>query len=58
LVRPGETSAAAQPPFVNAALAALDAVLGTANRADIRVARARSRARAILRGLLQTSTAA
>jgi CRISPR system Cascade subunit CasA len=58
LVAPGQTSATAQPPFVNAALAALDAVIGTANRADIRVARARNRARAILCGLLQTSTAA
>ncbi|AWI28356.1 type I-E CRISPR-associated protein Cse1/CasA [Streptomyces tirandamycinicus] len=41
-----------EQPFVDAALAALDEAIGQANRADIRVARASSRARAIIRGLL------
>ncbi|MEU7428798.1 type I-E CRISPR-associated protein Cse1/CasA [Streptomyces sp. NPDC040750] len=58
LVHAGDTSVWPQPPFVTAALAALDAAIGTVNRADIRVARARSRARAILRGLLQAPTTA
>ncbi|REE61423.1 CRISPR-associated Cse1 family protein [Streptomyces sp. 3212.3] len=58
LATPGRTSLWPQPAFVNAALAALDAAIGTANRADVRVARARSRARAIIRGLLQAPTAA
>ncbi|MFR9795111.1 type I-E CRISPR-associated protein Cse1/CasA [Streptomyces sp. MS06] len=58
LIHAGDTSRWPQPPFVNAALHALDAAIGTANRADIRVARARSRSRAILRGLLQAPTTA
>ncbi|MGW3163348.1 type I-E CRISPR-associated protein Cse1/CasA [Streptomyces sp. NPDC001142] len=42
-------------PFVDAALAALDEAIGQANRADIRVARARHRARSLLLALLQPS---
>ncbi|EMF30788.1 CRISPR-associated Cse1 family protein [Streptomyces gancidicus BKS 13-15] len=42
-------------PFVDAALAALDEAIGQANRADIRVARARHRARGLLLALLQPS---
>ncbi|MFJ6934773.1 type I-E CRISPR-associated protein Cse1/CasA [Streptomyces sp. NPDC101132] len=41
-----------RPPFVTAALDALDAAIG-ATTADVRVARARSRARAVLYGLMQ-----
>nr|WP_240449528.1 hypothetical protein [Streptomyces harenosi] len=40
-------------PFVDAALAALDEAIGQANRADIRVARARHRARSLILALLQ-----
>ena len=42
-------------PFLDAALAALDAAIGPATRADIRVARARSHARATLFALLPTA---
>ncbi|MFF9779457.1 type I-E CRISPR-associated protein Cse1/CasA [Streptomyces sp. NPDC013978] len=41
------------PPLVNAALTALDEAIGTAGRADIRVERARTRARSTLRALLR-----
>ncbi|GAA4781655.1 type I-E CRISPR-associated protein Cse1/CasA [Streptomyces ziwulingensis] len=44
-------------PFVDAALAALDDAIGQANRADIRVARARHRARSLILALLQTPSA-
>ncbi|MFI6359823.1 type I-E CRISPR-associated protein Cse1/CasA [Streptomyces sp. NPDC050743] len=56
LARPERIGAAIERPFVETALAALDEAIGPANRADIRVARARSRARAILLGLLPTTT--
>ncbi|MGW4824747.1 type I-E CRISPR-associated protein Cse1/CasA [Streptomyces sp. NPDC004227] len=49
------TEACIERRFVEPALAALDEAIGPANRADIRVARARSRARAILLGLLLTA---
>ncbi|MFI1884406.1 type I-E CRISPR-associated protein Cse1/CasA [Streptomyces jumonjinensis] len=52
LADPEETEAPVERPFVQAALECLDEAIGPANRADIRVARARSRARAILLGLL------
>ncbi|MFF9307093.1 type I-E CRISPR-associated protein Cse1/CasA [Streptomyces sp. NPDC014777] len=58
LTTPGLVDQAALPVMVEAALAALDQAVGRVNRADIRVARARSRARAALRGLLRTTTAA
>ncbi|WP_405747203.1 type I-E CRISPR-associated protein Cse1/CasA [Streptomyces sp. NBC_01525] len=44
------------PSLVKAALTALDDALGPVNRADIRVARARTRARAVLRSLLRSDT--
>ncbi|MFC7512170.1 hypothetical protein ACFQV4_25525 [Streptomyces thermocarboxydus] len=40
---------------MDAALTALDEAIGQANRADIRVARARHRARGLLLALLQPS---
>lgn len=43
------------PPLVNAALTALDDAIGAANRADIRVARARTRARSAVRALLRAA---
>ncbi|MFI5800242.1 type I-E CRISPR-associated protein Cse1/CasA [Streptomyces sp. NPDC051677] len=43
------------PPLVQTALAALDDAIGPANRADIRVARARNRARAAVRALLRAA---
>ncbi|WP_328765422.1 MULTISPECIES: type I-E CRISPR-associated protein Cse1/CasA [unclassified Streptomyces] len=46
----------AQPSFVNAALDALDGAIG-ARSADLRVARARVRARAVLRALLKPGPA-
>ncbi|WGD39819.1 type I-E CRISPR-associated protein Cse1/CasA [Streptomyces cathayae] len=58
LVSPEQTAAAIERPFVEAALAALDEAIGQVNRADIRVARARSRARAILLRLLPETEAA
>ncbi|MFI1507599.1 type I-E CRISPR-associated protein Cse1/CasA [Streptomyces sp. NPDC020597] len=48
LAAPEQTSAAIERPFVEVALTMLDEAIGQANRADIRVARARSRARALL----------
>ncbi|WP_308409282.1 type I-E CRISPR-associated protein Cse1/CasA [Streptomyces sp. BV129] len=44
-------------PFIEAALTALDEAIGQVSRADIRVARARSRARGILLGLLRQTRA-
>ncbi|WP_406379795.1 type I-E CRISPR-associated protein Cse1/CasA [Streptomyces sp. NBC_01618] len=58
LATPSRSGARPQPLFVNTALAALDAAIGTGNRADIRVARARNRARSIIRSLLQPPQAA
>lgn len=58
LATPSRSGARPQPLFVNTALAALDAAIGTGNRADIRVARARNRARSIIRSLLQPPKAA
>ena len=52
LATPERRDAPVEHAFVDAALAALDAAIGEANRADIRVARARSRARSIIRALL------
>ncbi|MDX2821574.1 type I-E CRISPR-associated protein Cse1/CasA [Streptomyces ipomoeae] len=43
------------PPLVNAALEALDGAIGPVNRADIRVARARTRARSAVRALLRAA---
>ncbi|MBL1102053.1 type I-E CRISPR-associated protein Cse1/CasA [Streptomyces coffeae] len=42
-------------PLIEAALVALDEAIGPVNRADIRVARARNRARAALRALLRAA---
>ncbi|MHB9848972.1 type I-E CRISPR-associated protein Cse1/CasA [Streptomyces krungchingensis] len=58
LATPKQAAAPLERPFVEAALAALDEAIGPVNRADLRVARARSRARAILSGLLTTSPTA
>ncbi|MGW2464670.1 type I-E CRISPR-associated protein Cse1/CasA [Streptomyces sp. NPDC001761] len=55
LTIPGHTAQHVDKPFVDAALAALDEAIGQANRADIRVARARHRARSLLLALLQPS---
>jgi CRISPR system Cascade subunit CasA len=55
LAHPDRCDTAPLPPFVSAALTALDDAIGTANRADIRVARARSRARSALRALLRAA---
>ncbi|AZK97017.1 MULTISPECIES: type I-E CRISPR-associated protein Cse1/CasA [Streptomyces] len=52
LTAPQEAADPVERPFVQAALDCLDEAIGPANRADIRVARARNRARAILLGLL------
>ena len=52
---PHKCDAAPLPPLVNAALDALDAAIGPGSRADIRVARARNRARIALRALLRAS---
>ncbi|MGQ4514260.1 type I-E CRISPR-associated protein Cse1/CasA [Streptomyces sp. DW26H14] len=51
LLCPEHVALAPERPFVDAALSALDEAIGSVNRADIRVARARSRARGIIRGL-------
>ncbi|MFG2950490.1 type I-E CRISPR-associated protein Cse1/CasA [Streptomyces adustus] len=56
LATPEQVASPVERPFVEAALAALDEAIGPVNRADLRVARARSRARAILSGLLPAST--
>lgn len=55
LTESGPTTDRVERPFVDAALAALDEAIGQANRADIRVARARHRARGLLLTLLQPS---
>ncbi|WP_431315655.1 type I-E CRISPR-associated protein Cse1/CasA [Streptomyces murinus] len=52
LTEPGGRSEQPIKPFVHAALAALDEAIGQANRADIRVARARHRARSMILALL------
>ncbi|MFD6297741.1 type I-E CRISPR-associated protein Cse1/CasA [Streptomyces sp. NPDC060235] len=56
LATPSQVGAAVEQPFVQAALAALDEAIGPVNRADLRVARARSRARSMLFGLLTASS--
>jgi CRISPR system Cascade subunit CasA len=58
LASPERTTAAVERPFVGAALAALDEAIGQVNRADVRVARARSRARGLLFGLLPLTATA
>ncbi|MFE0463870.1 type I-E CRISPR-associated protein Cse1/CasA [Kitasatospora sp. NPDC058965] len=55
LVTPEQCDASPERPFVSAALDALDGAIGTAARADVRVARARSRARAALFALLPST---
>jgi CRISPR system Cascade subunit CasA len=52
LVTPERCDTPPHRPFVDAALDALDEAIGTAARADVRVARARSRARAVLFAVL------
>jgi CRISPR system Cascade subunit CasA len=56
LTAPGHAMDRVDSSFVDAALAALDEAIGQANRADIRVARARHRARGLLLALLQPPT--
>ncbi|MFF5488785.1 type I-E CRISPR-associated protein Cse1/CasA [Streptomyces virginiae] len=56
LLAPENTGDPLRPPFVEAALEALDAAIG-ARSADVRVARARVRARAVLRALLRPTGA-
>ncbi|WP_369387173.1 type I-E CRISPR-associated protein Cse1/CasA [Streptomyces sp. CG1] len=53
---PARCDSSPLPSLVDAALTALDAAIGPANRADIRVARARTRARATVRALLRATT--
>ncbi|WP_330324683.1 type I-E CRISPR-associated protein Cse1/CasA [Streptomyces pseudovenezuelae] len=55
LAHPDRCDTAPLPPLVTAALTALDDAIGAANRADIRVARARTRARAAVRALLRAA---
>ncbi|MEU9521786.1 type I-E CRISPR-associated protein Cse1/CasA [Streptomyces sp. NPDC048224] len=55
LTEPGQATDQTGKPFVDVALSALDEAIGPANRADIRVARARHRARGLLLALLQPS---
>ncbi|MGM9379957.1 type I-E CRISPR-associated protein Cse1/CasA [Streptomyces antibioticus] len=55
LATPKQAASLVERPFVEAALTALDEAIGQVTRTDIRVARARSRARAILSGLLPSS---
>ncbi|MFI1393240.1 type I-E CRISPR-associated protein Cse1/CasA [Streptomyces griseoaurantiacus] len=57
LASPDQATACVERPFVEAALAALDESIGQVGRADIRVARARNRARSILLGLLPVKAA-
>ncbi|MEU0992121.1 type I-E CRISPR-associated protein Cse1/CasA [Streptomyces sp. NPDC005953] len=57
LADPQHAGTPVEKPFVHAALDCLDESIGPASRADIRVARARSRARAILLGLLPSPPA-
>ncbi|MEU5512583.1 type I-E CRISPR-associated protein Cse1/CasA [Streptomyces fungicidicus] len=56
LAETGHTTDQVDKPFVDTALAVLDEAIGQANRADIRVARARHRARGLLLALLQPPT--
>ncbi|MFJ4713563.1 type I-E CRISPR-associated protein Cse1/CasA [Streptomyces sp. NPDC088785] len=56
LTRAGHTADPVEKPFIAAALAVLDEAIGQANRADIRVARARHRARGLLLALLRPHT--
>ncbi|WP_329295607.1 type I-E CRISPR-associated protein Cse1/CasA [Streptomyces pseudovenezuelae] len=55
LADPGRCDTAPLPVLVAAALTVLDDAIGAANRADIRVARARSRARSAVRALLRAA---
>ncbi|MGW7551709.1 type I-E CRISPR-associated protein Cse1/CasA [Streptomyces rimosus] len=57
LAVPEQAGAEVVQPFVETALTALDAAIGGVSRADIRVARARSRARGLLLALLRPATA-
>ncbi|WP_335937025.1 type I-E CRISPR-associated protein Cse1/CasA [Streptomyces sp. PTD5-9] len=54
-IEPSRIGNRVDKPFVDAALAALDEAIGQANRPDIRVARARHRARGLLLALWQPS---
>lgn len=56
LTEPGHATDRVDRPFIDAALTALDEAIGQANRADIRVARARHRARGLLLALPQPLT--
>ncbi|WP_369201606.1 type I-E CRISPR-associated protein Cse1/CasA [Streptomyces sp. PU-14G] len=56
LVSTGHREDPLHKPFVTAALDALDAAIGPATRADLRVARARSRARRVLFKLLPSTS--
>ncbi|MEU2389050.1 type I-E CRISPR-associated protein Cse1/CasA [Streptomyces sp. NPDC012461] len=58
LTGPHRTTHHVDRPFIDAALTALDEAIGHANRADIRVARARHRARGLLLALLQPAASA
>src|SRR5690606_21752529 len=58
LTGPHRTTHHVDKPFIDAALTALDEAIGHANRADIRVARARHRARGLLLALLQPAASA
>ncbi|WP_435613469.1 type I-E CRISPR-associated protein Cse1/CasA [Streptomyces sp. bgisy159] len=56
LTKPGQVGEQAGKAFADVALAALDEAIGQGNRADIRVARARHRARNLILALLRPST--
>jgi len=56
LAKPERCDTPPVPLLMHAALTALDDAIGVANRADIRVARARSRARAYLRAALRNAS--
>ncbi|WP_256107743.1 type I-E CRISPR-associated protein Cse1/CasA [Streptomyces sp. ODS05-4] len=58
LTRPGTGSDRAGRAFVDVALTALDEAIGPSNRADIRVARARHKARNLILALLRPAPAA
>ncbi|MEU4899146.1 type I-E CRISPR-associated protein Cse1/CasA [Streptomyces sp. NPDC022067] len=57
LAKPERCADQVVKPFVHAAMTALDETIGPANRADIRVARARHRARSLLLALLDPKPA-
>ncbi|MHB9858135.1 type I-E CRISPR-associated protein Cse1/CasA [Streptomyces sp. YIM S03343] len=57
LASPEHAGTEIRQPFVHAALTALDEAMGQVGRSDIRVARARSRARGMLLALLRSATA-